>query len=63
MVRIDPDETQDALSRPHTQLVEMRGREMPGWIRVAAEGVKTKRQLSAWVKRGVRFARTLPPKR
>jgi TfoX/Sxy family transcriptional regulator of competence genes len=63
MVRIDPADTDDALSRPHAQLVEMRGREMPGWIRVAGEGVKTKRELSAWVRRGVGFARTLPPKR
>jgi TfoX/Sxy family transcriptional regulator of competence genes len=62
MLRIDPDTTDEALSRPHTELVEMRGRKMPGWIRVASEGVETKRQLGPWVRRGVGFARTLPPK-
>jgi hypothetical protein len=40
----------------------MRGREMKGWLRVGAADVRTKRQLSAWVRRGVGFARSLPPK-
>ena len=31
----------------------MRGRAMEGWLRVDAEGVRTKRQLEPWVKRGV----------
>ena len=41
----------------------MRGREMQGWLRVDDEGVRTKRQLEPWVKRGVAYARSLPPKR
>jgi hypothetical protein len=35
---------------------------MPGWIRIAPEGVKTKRQLDPWVHRSLKFVRTLPPK-
>jgi hypothetical protein len=62
MVRVDPDATDDLLSRPHTRAFEMRGRPMAGWIRVDPEGVATKRQLGAWVRRGVAFARTLPAK-
>jgi TfoX/Sxy family transcriptional regulator of competence genes len=62
MLRIDPDDSDEALSKPHTELMEMRGRRMPGWIRVAPEGVKTKRQLGPWVRRGVSYARSLPPK-
>jgi TfoX/Sxy family transcriptional regulator of competence genes len=62
MVRVGPDATDDALSRPHTRLFDMTGRPMKGWILVAREGVKTKRQLIPWVERGVRFARTLPAK-
>jgi hypothetical protein len=42
--------------------MEMRGREMPGWMRVDADSVRTKPQLAAWVERGVSFARSLPPK-
>lgn len=62
MVRVGPDATDDALSRAHTRLFDMTGRPMKGWIVVAREGVKTKRQLAPWVERGVRFARTLPAK-
>jgi hypothetical protein len=40
----------------------MAGRETRGWLHVAAEGVKTKRQLESWVTRGVGYARSLPPK-
>jgi TfoX N-terminal domain len=62
MVRVGPDATDDALARPHTRLFDTTGRPMRGWILVAPEGVKTKRQLGAWVSRGVQFARSLPPK-
>jgi TfoX/Sxy family transcriptional regulator of competence genes len=62
MVRVGPDATDDALSKPHTRLFEMRGRSMSGWVIVALEGVKTKRQLGPWVRRGVAFASSLPPK-
>jgi hypothetical protein len=46
-----------------TRLFEMRGRELQGWLRVEAEGLRTKRQLDPWVRRGVAYARSLPPKR
>jgi TfoX/Sxy family transcriptional regulator of competence genes len=62
MVRVGPDATDDALSRPHARLFDMSGRPMKGWILVAPEGFETKRQLGAWVDRGMRFARTLPAK-
>jgi hypothetical protein len=62
MVRVGPDATDAALARPHTRVLDMTGRPMKGWILVAPEGVATKRQLASWVKRGVEFARALPPK-
>jgi TfoX/Sxy family transcriptional regulator of competence genes len=62
LVRIDPAETDAALARPHAALMKMGGRSMDGWITVAPEGLKTKRELASWVKRGVGYARTLPPK-
>jgi hypothetical protein len=34
-----------------------------GWLRVEVEAVRTKRQLEAWVARGVAYARSLPPKK
>jgi hypothetical protein len=63
MVRVGAEGAEKALARPHTTQMEMRGRAMTGWIRVAGEGVRTKRQLGPWVRRGVGFTSTLPPKR
>jgi TfoX/Sxy family transcriptional regulator of competence genes len=63
LLRVDPEETDELLAKPHASPLEMRGREMKGWLRVDADGVRTKRQLEPWVKRGVGYARSLPPKR
>jgi TfoX/Sxy family transcriptional regulator of competence genes len=62
LVRIDPAASEDVLEKPHTSPMVMRGRAMDGWLRVAAEGVATKRELAPWVKRGVEYAKTLPAK-
>jgi TfoX/Sxy family transcriptional regulator of competence genes len=62
MVRVDAAEGEKLAAREHVAPMVMRGREMQGWLRVASEGVRTKRQLEPWVKRGVAYARSLPPK-
>jgi TfoX/Sxy family transcriptional regulator of competence genes len=62
LVRVDPEESDKLVSTTKASVMEMRGREMKGWLRVGAADVRTKRQLSAWVRRGVGFARWLPPK-
>jgi TfoX/Sxy family transcriptional regulator of competence genes len=62
LVRIDPADTEAALARPHVALMQMGGRTMDGWITVAPDGLKTKRELSAWVKRGLTYAKSLTPK-
>jgi TfoX/Sxy family transcriptional regulator of competence genes len=62
LARIDPADTDAALARPHVELMRMGGRTMDGWITVAPEGLRTKRELAAWVKRSVAFAKTLAPK-
>jgi hypothetical protein len=43
--------------------MEMRGRQMQGWLRVGPEDVRTKRQLARWVELGTTYARSLPAKR
>ena len=63
MVRIDPEDIDTLLAKPHARPFEMRGREMRGWLRVDPEGLRTKRQLAPWVARGVAYARSLPAKR
>jgi TfoX/Sxy family transcriptional regulator of competence genes len=62
MVRCDPEETDKLVAKPHARRFEMRGRAMDGWLRVDDEGVRTKRRLEPWVKVGVDYARSLPPK-
>jgi TfoX/Sxy family transcriptional regulator of competence genes len=63
LVRVDPHESSRLVRAAHVAPFEMRGRELDGWVRVDPEGVRTKRQLTQWVNRGVAFARSLPAKR
>jgi len=63
LVRVEPSETDALVKKPHAEHFVMRGRAMDGWLRVAPEGVRSKRQLEPWVARGVAYATTLPPKR
>jgi TfoX/Sxy family transcriptional regulator of competence genes len=63
LLRVDPADTEALLAKPFAKPFETRGREMDGWLRVDAEGVRTKRQLERWVARGVTYARSLPAKR
>lgn len=62
MVRVPPAETDKLLARHHVEPMVMAGRETRGWLRVSADGVRTKRQLEPWVRRGVDYAKILPPK-
>jgi TfoX/Sxy family transcriptional regulator of competence genes len=63
MVRVDPARSDALVASTKATVVEMRGRPMAGWLRVASEDVATKRQLEKWVKLGTAYARSLPPKR
>jgi TfoX/Sxy family transcriptional regulator of competence genes len=62
LVRVGADDFDDALARKGASPMEMRGRPMVGWVRVASGVLGRKPQLESWVGRGLRFARTLPPK-
>ena len=62
LVRVPPEDTEKLLARDHVSPMVMAGREARGWLRVDADGVKTKRQLEGWVTRGVGYARSLPAK-
>jgi hypothetical protein len=62
LVRVDPAKSVQLAGRPHAQVAVMRGREMPGWLRVEPDGVRSKAQLQRWVQEGVGYARSLPEK-
>jgi TfoX/Sxy family transcriptional regulator of competence genes len=63
LVRVNPAESDRLVAKTGAQVMEMRGRQMRGWLRVGADDVRTKRQLAKWVELGTAYARALPPKR
>ena len=63
MVRVDPAESDALVAKTAASMVEMRGRQMPGWLRLTSEDVRTKRELAKWVERGRAYAGSLPAKR
>ena len=62
LVRVDPAESDALVASTAASPMVMRGRSMPGWLRVSTEDVRTRRQLTKWVTLGVRYARSLPAK-
>ena len=62
IVRVDPEKHEKLLKKPGAKPFDLTGKPMKGWLLVEAEGLKTKKQLSAWVKEGIEFALTLPAK-
>jgi TfoX/Sxy family transcriptional regulator of competence genes len=63
LVRCDPDGSDDLIARTPATLFEMRGRQMPGWLRVSSNDLRSKRELERWVDVAVTYARSLPAKR
>jgi hypothetical protein len=62
LVRVDPQESATLVATTRARTMEMRGREMPGWLRVEADDVEDERELAVWVGRGRDYASSLPPK-
>lgn len=63
IVRLAPEATDRALTRPHTRAFDLSGgRPMKGWILVAAAGLGRADALGRWVDMGVKYAASLPRK-
>ena len=62
LVRVDPEESDTLVATTDASPMEMRGRQMQGWLRVDAHDVRADSELAAWVDRGAAYARSLPPK-
>jgi len=63
LVRVDPAESDALVGSTNARLMEMRGRQMRGWLRVDSVDARTKRQLTRWVALGTTYARSLPAKK
>jgi TfoX/Sxy family transcriptional regulator of competence genes len=61
LVRVDPGESESLVASTAAYPMEMRGRQMAGWLRVDSEHLSDD-ELAPWVERGVAYARSLPPK-
>jgi TfoX/Sxy family transcriptional regulator of competence genes len=62
MLRCDPAESEELLSRPGASRMEMRGATMSGWLRVTTEAVADDAALQRWIDVGTSYAAGLPPK-
>ena len=62
IVRIGPDEGDDALLEPHVKPFDITGRAMKGWVLVAPEGLEDEDQLKDWIQRALKFVGKLPKK-
>ena len=63
LVRVDPADNDTLLAEPGAEEFAMGGRgPMKGWLRVDATALDDDATLARWVRRGVDFARSLPPK-
>ena len=62
MVRVGPDLHHDALTRPYASEMEFTGRSMKGFVTVGRDGVADESELDLWVRLGLAYAKTHPPK-
>jgi TfoX N-terminal domain len=62
LVHVDPERSDELVATTTATVAVMQGREMSGWLRVAADCVATDDDLSPWVETGIAHARSLPPK-
>lgn len=62
LVRVDPVESGALIESTNARPMEMRGRQMKGWLRVEADDVRAESELARWVELGAAYARSLPAK-
>ena len=62
LVRVDPEASDELVATTPAEPMEMRGRQMAGWLRVDTADVADDEALAQWVERGVGYAASLPPK-
>jgi TfoX/Sxy family transcriptional regulator of competence genes len=62
IVRLGPEQGDEALMEPHVKEFDITGRAMKGWVLVEPEGVEDDEQLGGWIQRAVTFVGKLPKK-
>ena len=62
VVRVGPERHEEALAKPHARPMDFTGRPLRGLVYVGPVAHQADDTLREWVKRGVDFAESLPPK-
>ena len=62
LLRVDPAHTDALIVDPRASRFVMRGREMDGWLHVDIDAYAPDDELHRWVRIGVAYVRSLPPK-
>ena len=62
IVRVGRERYEEAVMEPHTRPLDITGRPMTGWVVVDRTGHASDEDLMGWVREGLDFALTLPPK-
>ena len=62
IVRVGPAGYEDALAALHARPFDLTGRSMKGWTTIGPEGLDSEEALERWIRLGVKFALSLPPK-
>src|SRR5215472_11431369 len=62
IVRLGPDDGDEALKEPHVREFDITGKPMKGWVLVEPEAVEDDDQLKAWIDRALKFVKALPAK-
>jgi TfoX/Sxy family transcriptional regulator of competence genes len=60
MLRCDPADSERLLTEPGVSRMEMRGKELDGWLRVTGAAVEQDDALERWIAVGTTYAASLP---
>ncbi len=62
IIRIGAEAAEERLKKPNVEPMDITGKPMKAWAKVAPEAIKTKKQLEFYVRLASEFVATLPAK-
>lgn len=63
IVRVGKERYAEILILPNVKPFDLTGTAMTGWVEVTPTGTRNDQELADWVRLGVEFVQTLPPKK
>jgi TfoX/Sxy family transcriptional regulator of competence genes len=62
IVRLGPEDGDEALLEPHVREFDITGKAMKGWVLVDPEGIDDGKKLRRWIQRAIAFIAKFPAK-